>query len=177
MFTLSPRNTCLTAALLLTFFLAGCDSQKPQPAAESAPNSRNFSAALEDPHAGLEGDFPMGSAKAVTPFVELEVEKATGDQGFTVSELYTEGEALEGQTVRIRGQVVKFSPAIMGRNFIHLQDGSGVEADLTHNLVVTSQEAVEPGVIVTVEGTLAANKDFGAGYIYTVIVEDATVVE
>ena len=174
---ISTRNACLTAALSLAFFLAACDSQQPEPPAEPAAESSNFTQAMEEAHAGLEEDVPMGSEKAVVPFAELEVEKADGDNAYTVGELYEQGEALEGQTVRIKAQVVKFSPAIMDRNFIHLQDGSGSEADRTHNLVATSQENVEVGDTVTLEGTLAANKDFGAGYTYQVIVEDTQIIE
>ena len=177
MHSLSPRKTMITAALILTFFLVGCDRQQQAETPPPASESRSFTAAMEEAHQGVMGDVPMGSAKAVVPFAELEVEKAEGENSFTVGELYAQGEALEGQTVRVRGQVVKFSPAIMNRNFIHLQDGSGAEGDRTHNLVVTSQTAVETGAIVTVEGTVAANKDFGAGYTYAVIVEDAQITE
>lgn len=177
MHSLSPRKTMITAALILTFFLVGCDRQQQAETPPPASESRSFTAAMEEAHSGMMGDVPPGSAKAVVPFAELEVEKAAGENSFTVGELYAQGEALEGQTVRVRGQVVKFSPAIMNRNFIHLQDGSGAEGDRTHNLVVTSQTAVETGAIVTVEGTVAANKDFGAGYTYAVIVEDAQITE
>lgn len=174
---ISTRNALLTAALGLSFLLAGCgETQQQQAQQPSEEERRSFTQAMEDAHAGL-GDMPMGSEKAVVPFAELEVAKADGDNAYTVSELFAQGEGLDGQAVRVKAQVVKFSPAIMGRNFIHLQDGTGSESDRTHNLVATSQENVEVGEIVTIEGTLAANKDFGAGYTYLVILEDSTVVE
>ena len=65
----------------------------------------------------------------------------------------------------------------MGKNWIHLQDGTGNPMQNSHDLVVTSAETVEVGSIVTIEGTLAAEKDFGAGYKYDAIVEDAAIIK
>ena len=65
----------------------------------------------------------------------------------------------------------------MGKNWIHLQDGTGDPMHNSHDLVVTSAENVEVGNIVTLEGTLAAEKDFGAGYKYDAIIEDAVVIK
>ena len=65
----------------------------------------------------------------------------------------------------------------MGRNWIHLQDGTGDPMSNTHDLVVTTTETVENGKTITIEGVLAANKDFGAGYKYVAIVEDAKTVK
>jgi hypothetical protein len=61
----------------------------------------------------------------------------------------------------------------MGKNWIHLQDGSGDPRKKTHNLVVTSQAVPVIGEVVTARGTLYKNKDFGGGYKYEVIVEQA----
>lgn len=77
----------------------------------------------------------------------------------------------EGKVVKVTGKCVKINPMIMGRNWIHLQDGSANNFDLT----VTTTENVSLGDIVTLEGTIAVNKDFGAGYRYNVIMEGATV--
>jgi hypothetical protein len=59
----------------------------------------------------------------------------------------------------------------MNRNWVHLQDGTwdGDHYDLT----VTTQDAVKPGDVVTFSGTVTLNKDFGAGYVYEVVIEDA----
>ena len=78
--------------------------------------------------------------------------------------------------VVVRGKVVKVSPRIMGRNWVHLQDGTGNPDDNTHDLVVTT--ALDPEAdwdIITMEGVLTANKDFGSGYSYSVIIEDANL--
>ena len=72
---------------------------------------------------------------------------------------------------------MKFSPNIMGRNWIHIQDGTGDPAKNTHDLVVTSSETTEKGAIISIEGVLSADKDFGSGYSYDIIIEEAMVVK
>lgn len=100
-----------------------------------------------------------------------EVEKAEG--GVTVAEVYADKAALAGKTVKVRGVVVKFTRAVMNTNWLHLQDGTcaGQSCDLT----VTTNASVAVGDLITIEGTLAVDKDFGAGYKYEVIVQGATV--
>ncbi len=56
-----------------------------------------------------------------------------------------------------------------------MQDGTGDETN--SDLVVTSQNVVAVGDIVTAEGIVASDKDFGAGYFFAVIVEDAKIVK
>lgn len=124
--------------------------------------------------AGAE-DAPPGSGKAVVPFVELKIAKASGANAYTVADVFTKSAGLNAKKVKIKAQVVKFSPQIMGKNWLHLQDGTGDPGKNTHDLVVTSAGKAEKGDIVTVEGVLAANKDFGSGYKYAVIVEDVTI--
>lgn len=144
------------------------------PAADGA-----FGAAMQ--HEGGAASAPAapetapGSGKAVVPFVELKIAKATGGNSFTVADVFGKAAGLNGKKVKIKAQVVKFSPQIMGKNWLHLQDGTGDPLKNTHDLVVTSAGKAEKGDIVTVEGVLAANKDFGSGYKYAVIVEDVTI--
>lgn len=86
-----------------------------------------------------------------------------------LQELITNAAQYAGQSVRITGKVVKINPMIMGKNWVHLQDESGASYDLT----VTTTERYALGQMVSLEGVVAVNKDFGAGYYYEVIVEDA----
>lgn len=117
-----------------------------------------------------------GSMGAVAPFSETEVEKAEGENSFTVSEIFERAKDLDGKKVRVRGQVVKYNANIMGRNWLHLQDGSGDPMQNTHDLVVTTTEQLSGPKVITIEGVVAADKDFGAGYKYVVLVEDSTIV-
>jgi DNA/RNA endonuclease YhcR with UshA esterase domain len=83
--------------------------------------------------------------------------------------------ALSGKTVTVRGKVVKVNPQIMGRNWLHIQDGTGKADGGTNDLTVTTDAMVKKGDIVTITGTVGVDKDFTAGYQYAVIVEDAKI--
>ncbi|MGV1100672.1 DNA-binding protein [Thiovibrio sp. JS02] len=152
------------------------------PAAQAmtpAAGGADFNAAMQQ-EAGAEttpaaSEVAMGSSKAIVPFVELKMDKAKGENGYTVAELFAKATQLNAKKVKVKGQVVKVSAGIMGKTWLHLQDGSGDPVKNTHDLVVTTAASAEKGDIVTVEGVLAANKDFGFGYKYNVIVEDVTV--
>lgn len=102
----------------------------------------------------------------------IKVPKAEG--GITIQELYANREKYAGKTVKISGEVVKYSAEIMNTNWVHIQDGtkSGDSFDLT----VTTNDVTKVGDVVTFEGTVAVKKDFGAGYYYEVIVENAKML-
>ena len=95
------------------------------------------------------------------------------ESGKTIAEIFEEKTSLGNKKVKVRGKVVKFSPEIMGKNWIHIQDGTGSKG--TDDLTVTTKSIVKLGDIILVEGTLVLNKDFGAGYKYDVIIEDAQI--
>jgi hypothetical protein len=117
----------------------------------------------------------MGRRGATAPISgTIKVEKASGSNAYTVAELYEKGSALDKQSIVVRGQVVKVSPEIMGKNWVHLQDGTGDKGKKTHDLVVTTQDKPAVGDVVTAHGILYKDKDFGSGYKYNVIVEEAT---
>jgi hypothetical protein len=113
----------------------------------------------------------MGGKQPVAEQGGINVERAA--DGVTIAELFAGKTKFAGTTVKVRGQVVKVSPAIMNRNWVHIQDGTkdGGNYDLT----VTTLEVVTVGDVGMFEGTVSVNKDFGAGYVYDVILEDATV--
>ena len=116
-----------------------------------------------------------GSSAAAVPSAEVQVEKATGENAYTVGEIFEKKGELDQQKVTVRGKVMKVSPMIMGKNWIHLQDGTGDAASKTHDLVVTMMAEPEKDSVITIEGTLYADKDFGSGYRYDVIIEEAEV--
>jgi hypothetical protein len=91
----------------------------------------------------------------------------------TIAQLFADRERYSGKKVRVRAKVTKTSAQIMKRNWVHLQDGSRfANAD---DLVFTSNEKLpEVGSVVTAEGIVAKDKDFGYGYFYSVIVEKAS---
>jgi hypothetical protein len=93
--------------------------------------------------------------------------------GYTIAKIFQQKGSLTGKSVKVRGKVTKFNEDIMGRNWIHIQDGTGDKNQ--YDLVVTSDQKAEVGKIVTVEGVLAADKDFGSGYTYSVLIENASI--
>lgn len=114
-----------------------------------------------------------GSTGTVSPDVKVKVKKAAGKNAYTVAELYKNKVKLNKKKIVVRGKVVKVSSNIMDKNWIHLRDGSGSHASGDFNLVVTSKSIPAEGEVVLVTGTLYKDKDFGGGYKYQVIVEDA----
>ncbi len=125
------------------------------------------------------GTLPMGhpmvgAGAAPPPTVDLKgIAKADG--GATVAEVHSTKAALAGKQVAVRGKVVKVNQQIMGKNWLHIQDGSGDAAASTNDLTVTSDGLAAVGDTVVVQGTVTVDKDFGAGYRYAVILEDAKV--
>lgn len=105
------------------------------------------------------------------------MEKASGADARTVAELWAQKANLAGKSVSIRGVVVKYNEGVMGKNWIHLQDGSGDSKAGTHDITVTSLDGAAMNATITVTGTVRTNKDFGAGYNYALIIEDAKVVK
>lgn len=91
----------------------------------------------------------------------------------TIEGLYASKEKLNGQRIQVKGKVVKVNTGIMGRNFFHIQDGSGKAG--ANDLTVTTQQDVHVGDNVLVTGLVTLNRDFGAGYSYPLILEEATV--
>ena len=104
------------------------------------------------------------------------VAKASGADARTVEEVWSQKDKLKGKTVAVRGQVVKFTP-VMGKNFVHLRDGSGSADKKNNDVTVTTSDAAAVGDVVTAKGTVILDKDFGAGYAYPVLIEDAKVAK
>jgi len=100
---------------------------------------------------------------------EGDIEPAQG--AIPIADLMANKEKYNNQTIKVTGKCVKVNPMIMNRNWVHLQDGSGEEVDLT----ITTSESIPLGAVVTLEGTIALNKDFGAGYRYDIIMEEAVL--
>lgn len=100
------------------------------------------------------------------------IKRATGGQ--TVAEIYAGKAKLAGKPIAVRGRVVKYNGGIMGKNWLHIRDGSGAEG--TNDLTVTTAAKAKVGDLVLVNGVLKTDRDFGGGYKYGLIVEDAQVV-
>jgi hypothetical protein len=117
------------------------------------------------------GQVPAQAVKPVIEKKDVKVSPVAG--GITIADLFSKKDKYSGKTVKIKGQVVKFNPEIMGKNWFHIQDGTENNGDF--DLTVTSSSVVKVGDVITVEGKVSLDKDFGAGYFYKVIVEDVII--
>jgi type IV pilus biogenesis protein CpaD/CtpE len=151
----------LAFAVLMT--LQGCSKEQPSAQAPAAP-----AAAPQ-----MDGVHPLPSSEAGAAIDLAGIAKADG--GKTVAELYAEKTALADTRISLRGKVVKANSGIMNKDWLHIRDGSG--ADGTNDLTVTTTTKQLPkvGDTVVVTGKVTLNKDFGMGYQYPVILEDADV--
>ena len=110
------------------------------------------------------------SASAIT-----KVTKAVGPDAKTVAEVVTGKAGLKDKTVLVHGQVVKASKGILGKNWLHLRDGSGSAAAGTHDVLVTTLDNAAVGDIVNARGKVRTDVDLGSGYAYAVLIEDASL--
>ena len=101
----------------------------------------------------------------------VKVEPVKG--GVTIKELFEKKKSYEGKTVKVRGKVTKYTPAVMNKNWIHIQDGT--DAGGKFDLAITSNDEVAVGDNIVVEGKISLDKDLGYGYFFEVIMEDAKV--
>ena len=124
-------------------------------------------------HAAGQG-MPGHGAVAAAPPADVDlsnIKKAEGGQ--TVADLFANKAALAGKDVVVRGRVVKFTPNVMGKNWLHVRDGSGSAG--SNDLTVSTSATAAVGNMVVVRGKLVTDRDLGAGYHYDIIIEDAAV--
>lgn len=111
----------------------------------------------------------VAPAPQATPSVErVMIEKVAG--GYTIAEALAQKADLAGKPIKVRGKVTKYTAGIMGKNWIHMIDGSGAD-----DLIVTTSGSAAMGAVIVVEGALSLDRDFGYGYHYEVLMEDAQV--
>ena len=160
--TLSMLATgALAAGLLLT--LAACTDTADQVADD------NPAVAAPVP----EGMPPGHPTTTAAPVADLTV--AAIEEGKDIAWVHANKDALAGESVSLRGKVVKFNANILDTNWLHIQDGSGSAADASNDLTVTSAAQAAVGDTVIVTGNVVLDKDFGAGYSYPVLLEDASL--
>lgn len=155
--------------------LTGPDEAAPMPTAMGGAPGGPLAGAGEGSATPSQMAAQHQAAIAGRPDVKVKkVAKATGADARTVEEIWAQREKLKGKTVAVRGQVVTFTPA-MGKNFVHLRDGSGDSQKKDNDVTVTTADAVAVGDVVTAKGVVTTDKNLGFGYAYPVMVEDAKI--
>lgn len=139
--------------------------QKPQ----SMKAMLGLNTEKKDPHAGMGRGMPQVEEEE-KPSKAFE-KKDT----YTIEEIHMWRKALKDQIISIKGSVFKVSHAIMKRDWVHIGDGTGNEKKLTDDLVFTAASTtLKQGDKVIAKGKVTVDKDFGYGYFYKVIIQDAT---
>ncbi len=138
-----------------------------------------FSDGIADPKAvksARNEPMPSGSKdKVVKTKEKIKIEKASGQNAYTIADIYKNIKSLDKKKVVVKGKVVKVSEGIMQKNWVHIQDGTGDAKKGSNNLVITTLDLPSVGNTVTASGTISKDKDFGMGYKYNVIMEEASV--
>ena len=145
----------------VVYFLSGLENLSAPDLAESQPGI-----ALPESHPSI------GNA-VETPAADISVIEL--EAGQNIAYVYANKDALANQQVSLRGKVVKYNAGILGWNFIHIQDGTGDAADGSNDLTVTSKATTAMGETIVVTGTILLDKDFGAGYRFPLLMEDANI--
>lgn len=135
--------------------------------ASTTPTGQSASPQVTDPHQGMN----IPAKTSAGPAVQEPINVQALEGGMTIATIFAEHEQLEGQEVSLRAKVTKFSSNIIGKNWITLQDGTGMEPD--NSLVVTTTETAAVGDELIVKGRVKSDVDIGAGYNYKVLLEEA----
>jgi hypothetical protein len=151
------KKISVPAFIILMVIIASCRGPLAKPGDSGMKESKT-------------ADSHMQAAKSSKE--EVIIEPAEG--GISIGNLFSDMKNYSGKEVRIRGKVTKVNPSIMNTNWIHIQDGTGTED--SYDLTVTSSGLPDVGSIITVEGKISLNKDFGHGYKYDIIMEDARII-
>jgi len=130
-------------------------------------------AAMPGAMPGAPAAVPAAHGAAPAPALTAKVARATGADAHVISELYARKAELKDRAVTVKAQVTKSMGGILGKNWMHVSDGSGQPQSHDFDLVVTTLDTAKVGDVVTVKGVLHLNRDFGSGYVYPIIVEDA----
>jgi hypothetical protein len=140
------------------------------PAAGKSTHANRADMGADPDHAMKTAHQPLGAID-VKP-----VSRAEGPNAKTVAEVVAQRKDLAGKAVRIHGTVVKSTPSVLGRTYLHLRDGSGDAAAGTNDVAVTTEATPAVGDTIVVEGVAALDRDIGAGYRFPTIVENAKIL-
>lgn len=132
----------------------------------ASPIVNNAAAVMGD------GGMPAHSGKVAANNAEVEITKTDGE--VQIADIYSNRAEYSSKEFEIRGVVVKVNEQVMGKNWVHIQDGTGNAGNF--DLTITTQAQVKVGDEVTFKGKLTLEKDFGAGYYYDLIMEDGALV-
>jgi len=117
---------------------------------------------------------PRETSKSNVSIEKMNVKVEPCEGCITISNLIANKQSFSGKVIKVKGRVTKFNPEIMGKNWVHVQDGS--EFNGGFDLTITTNDRVSVGDTLTFEGKIALDKDFGYGYFYSILMEEGKTV-
>lgn len=157
----------LFISILLIVGLISCKGPGSGPLVKDAFKKESQS---QMPNQSMDGKTHMG--QVTTEKMNVSVEPCT--ECITIAKLLENKQSFSGKVIKVKGKVTKFNPAIMGKNWVHIQDGSEFQG--AFDLIITTDAMITVGETVTFSGKIFLDKDFGYGYTYSVLMEEAKVV-
>ncbi len=131
---------------------------------------------MVDFHKTPKENFPMKKLVRIASLLSLALlflAPAGTAHAISIKALYAGRTKLNGKKAVVSGRVIKINKNIMGKNWIHLKDGTGPKG--MDEVVLTTSQSAKPGERVSATCTVSADKDFGAGYFYKVILENCVL--
>ena len=151
--------------MLVLLLLASCKGRSSGPLVRDSFN-KNDQGKVQN----MDGKTRMGQVR----IEKMNVKVVPCDGCITIARLIENRKSLSGKIIKVKGQVTKYNPSIMGKNWVHIQDGTEFQGGF--DLTITTEEQVKVGETAIIEGKLALDKDFGYGYSYNVLLEEGKVV-
>jgi hypothetical protein len=153
----------LSFPLIVLFAVFSCKGPGAGPLAKDAPVKTEMTPNMSNQSTG---------SKVSTEKINVKVEPCK--DCIKISNLLENRKNYSGKSVKVTGQVTKFNAQIMGKNWIHIQDGSEFKG--AFDLTITTDKEVSVGQTITFEGKIVIDKDFGYGYFYSVLMEGGNPV-
>ena len=97
------------------------------------------------------------------------------ENGISIANLYANPSDFKGKEIIVRGKVVKVNKNILDKNWIHIVDGTSFENK--RDLTITTPQIAKLGDTVTFKANVVLDKDFGAGYVYNLLLENGEIIE
>jgi hypothetical protein len=151
-------------SLTLSLIIASCKGPGSGPLVKESFEEKK----QENPMAGQQHQ-----VQPVISRIDVKVEPCA--DCITIGRLIADKKSFSGKTIRVKGQVTKINEQIMGKNWIHIQDGTDSEG--VFDLTVTTNQTASVGQTMTFEGKIALDKDFGYGYFYSVLMEEGQIIK
>lgn len=162
------KKIVISISIVLVLF--SCNGPKSGPLVKE-----EYYSAEKDKPAGMGMGMGQASAGSKVALEKANVSVVPCEGCLKIADLLAGKKDFAGKTIKIKGSVTKFNAEIMGKNWVHLQDGT--ESEGVYDLTITTDKVVSVGDIVTFEGKIILDKDFGYGYFYNILMEEGKIIQ